>query len=132
MATAKEINVVCSSCDGFCPVTARVVDGQVVKVGSRSDPMLKDVICKKGAYAPKSFAHPDRLLQPLRRVGARGGGQWENVSWEEALDDIAMKLRDVVERHGPEALAVASSNWNTTVDSGLSRRFMNLLGTPLM
>jgi len=130
MGSAQEINVVCSSCDGFCPVTAKVQDGQVVKVHSRDDPMLKDIICKKGAYAPKSFAHPDRLMQPQRRVGERGAGEWETVSWDEALDDIAGKLKDVIAKYGPEALAVATSNWNTTVDNGLARRFMNLIGTP--
>jgi len=130
MSEVKEIDVVCSSCDGFCPVTAKVVDGQVVKVGSRKDPMLKDIICKKGAYAPKAFAHPDRLTQPLRRVGPRGSGQWETVSWDEAMDDITDKLKDVVAQYGPEAVAVATSNWNTTVDNGMCRRFMNLLGSP--
>ncbi len=125
-----EKNVVCSSCDGFCPVSAKVVDGQVVKVAARKDPFLKDVICMKGAYAPKSFAHPDRLMAPLQRVGERGAGEWRRVSWEEALDDIAAKLSATVDRYGPEAFAVATSNWNTTVDSGMSRRFMNLLGSP--
>ena len=129
-AGAIEKNVVCSSCDGFCPVSAKVVDGQVVKVAARKDPFLKDVICMKGAYAPKSFAHPDRLMVPLQRVGERGAGQWRQVSWEEALDDIASKLSATIDRHGPEAFAVATSNWNTTVDSGMSRRFMNLLGSP--
>ena len=111
-----EKRVVCSSCDGFCPVSAKVVDGRVVKVAARKDPFLKDVICMQGAYAPKSFAHPDRLMFPRRRVGERGAGEWRRVSWEEALDDIAARLRTVVDRYGPEAFAVATSNRNTTVD----------------
>ncbi len=122
--------VVCSSCDNFCPVEAKIVDGQVVKVAARKDPFLKDVICVKGAYAPKSFAHPDRLKHPLKRVGERGGNQWARVSWDEALDDIAERLLKIVKTHGSEALAVATSHWNTTVDNGLCRRFMNLLGSP--
>ena len=64
-------NVVCTSCDGFCPVAAKVEDGRVVKVATRDHPVLKDVMCMKGAYAPKHFAHPDRILYPLKRVGAR-------------------------------------------------------------
>ena len=88
----EEKQVVCSSCDGFCPLTAKVKDGRVVKVSARNTPFLKDVICVKGAYAPKSFAHPDRLMKPKRRIGPRGSGQWEEVSWEEALDDIAGRL----------------------------------------
>ncbi len=51
MSTAEyvEKNVVCSTCDNFCPVLAKVEDGRVVKVSARKDPFLKDVICMKGA-----------------------------------------------------------------------------------
>lgn len=129
-SAAQDLNVVCSSCDNFCPVSARVVDGRVVKVSARKDPFLKDVICMKGAYAPKSFSHPDRLMHPLRRVGERGSGKWQQVSWDDALNDIAGRLREVIDRHGPEAFAVSTSFWNTTVDCGLGRRLMHLLGTP--
>ena len=132
MSTTESVEklVVCSTCDNFCPVLAKVEDGRVVKVSARKDPFLKDVICMKGAYAPKSFAHPDRLMYPLRRVGERGGNKWERVSWDSALDDIAARLTKVIERYGPEGFAVASSHWNTTVDSGLCRRFMHLVGSP--
>ena len=125
-------NVVCHSCDCFCPLAAKVdtATEQVVKVTTRDHPFFKDVICMKGAYAPKSFAHPDRLMQPLKRVGERGEGKWEPVSWESALDGIAESLTKVVQEHGPEALAVAGSNANLGLDNGLTRRFMNLLGTP--
>ena len=123
-------SVVCSSCDGFCPLAAKVQDGRVVKVTTREHPFFKDVICMKGAYAPKSFAHPDRLMHPLKREGERGGGEWRQVSWDDALDDIATRLQRIVDQHGPEALAVATSNANVTLDNGLTRRFMNLLGSP--
>ena len=123
-------SVVCHSCDCFCPLAAKVDDGRVVKVTTRDHPFFKDVICMKGAYAPKSFAHPDRLMEPLKRVGDRGEGQWAKVSWDEALDDIAARLSTVVDQYGPEALAVAGSNANIGLDNGLTRRFMNLLGTP--
>lgn len=84
----------------------------------------------KGAYAPKSFAHPERVLYPLKRTGARGDGGWQQVSWDDAMDDIADRLSKAVEQYGPETLAVASSVANYGNDNGLSRRFMNLLGTP--
>ena len=65
-------NVVCTSCDGFCPVAVKVDEGQAVKVTTRDHPLLKDVLCMKGAFAPKSFAHPSRLLHPLKRICLRG------------------------------------------------------------
>ena len=55
-------NVVCTSCDGFCPVAVKVDEGQAIKVTTRDHPLLKDVLCMKGAYAPKSFAHPSSCL----------------------------------------------------------------------
>ena len=123
-------SVVCHSCDSFCPLGAKTEDGRVVKVTTRDHPFFKDVICMKGAYAPKSFAHPDRLMQPLRRVGERGEGKWETVSWDTAMDDIAARLQKVIDEHGPEALAIAGSNANIGLDNGLTRRFMNHIGTP--
>ena len=123
-------NVVCTSCDGFCPVAAKVEDGRVVKVTTRDHPILKDVICMKGAYAPKHFAHPDRILYPLKRVGARGDGQWQRVTWDEAMDDIAERLQAVIDRYGPEAFAVGQSGATGLSDHGLCRRFMNHVGSP--
>lgn len=123
-------DMICASCDIACPVVAQVEDGKVIKIRASFKPSLKDNICVKGIYAHKNFSHPDRVLFPLKRVGERGSGQWEQVSWEHAMTDIAERLRKVVDQHGPEALAVATSEWNTSVDNGSCRRFMNLLGSP--
>jgi anaerobic selenocysteine-containing dehydrogenase len=122
--------VVCTSCDGFCPVSAKVVDGRVTKVTTRDHPMFKGVLCMKGAYAPKHFSHPDRVLYPLKRVGERGSGEWERVSWDDAMDDIATRLQKVIDQYGPEAFAVAQSGATGVGDNGLCRRFMNYIGTP--
>lgn len=125
-----EKTVLCASCDIACQLRAEVEGGRVVRVKSHPSPLLRDNICMKGIYAPKGFAHPDRVLHPLRRVGARGEGRWERVSWDDAMGEIAERLRAVVERHGPEALAVSTSQWNTSTESGAGRRFLNLLGSP--
>ena len=79
---------------------------------------------------PSPSHHPDRVLHPLKRVGERGSGNWQRVTWDEALDDIAQRLKQIVARYGPEALAVSTSQWNTSVEYGAGRHFMNLLGTP--
>ncbi len=122
--------VVCQSCDGFCPVTAKVEDGQAVKITTREHPLFKGVLCMKGAYAPKHFAHPDRVTTPLKRVGERGSGEWQRVTWDEAMDDIATRLQKVIDEHGPEAFAVSQSGATGLGDNGLCRRFMNHIGTP--
>ncbi|MFC3612837.1 molybdopterin-dependent oxidoreductase [Lutimaribacter marinistellae] len=125
--------VLCSGCDIYCQVHAEVPEsGKVAEVRTKAidtRPLMAN-ICMKGVHAPEGFANPDRVLYPLRRTGPRGSGQWEQVSWDEALDDIAARLGDIVARHGPEALAVSTSQWNTQTDNGAARRFMNLLGSP--
>lgn len=128
--TTEIKNVVCTTCDGFCPVALKVQDGQVTKVTTRDHPLFKDVLCMKGAYAPKAFAHPDRLMHPLKRIGARGDNNWQQVTWDQAMDDIAERLQKVVAEHGPEGFAVAASYANIGNDNGLTRRFMNLMGSP--
>ena len=122
--------VLCSSCDIYCQVQVDVEDGRVARVKALDPRPLRSNICMKGVHAPSGFAHPDRVLHPLKRTGARGEGRWERVTWDEALDEIAERLRAVVDRHGPESLAVATSQWNTQTENGAGRRFMNLLGTP--
>ncbi|SVE27172.1 uncharacterized protein METZ01_LOCUS480026, partial [marine metagenome] len=123
-------HVVCTSCDGFCPVAVKVENGRAVKVTTRDHPLFNDVLCMKGAFAPKSFAHPSRVLYPLKRIGARGAGEWQQVTWDQAMDDIAKKLTAVVEKYGPEAFAMSHSGATGLSDSGLGRRFMNHLGSP--
>ena len=122
--------VLCSSCDIYCQVRVDVEDGRVVRVKALDPRPLRSNICMKGVHAPSGFAHPDRVLHPLKRTGERGEGRWQRVTWGEALDEIAERLRAVVDRYGPEGLAVATSQWNTQTENGAGRRFMNLLGTP--
>lgn len=121
---------VCAVCDIACQLDVTVEDGEVVKISPPSNPVIKDNFCVKGISAAKLYARSERLTTPLRRVGERGDGRFEEVSWDDALDDIAQRLRRVVETYGPEGFAVATSGWNTSVDNGMGRRFMNLLGSP--
>ncbi|PCI51140.1 MAG: dehydrogenase [Moraxellaceae bacterium] len=126
----EQKSVLCASCDISCSLTAHVDKGRVVKISASRNPLLKDNICMKGVYAPKSFANPNRVLKPLKRVGERGSGKWEEVSWDDAMADIAKRLGKVVDEYGAEALAVSTSEWNTSVENGAGRRFMNHLGSP--
>ena len=126
----QEKRVICASCDIGCSLVAQVEKGQVLKIRSSRNPAFRDNICMKGIYAPRGFAHPDRIRYPLKRVGERGSGDWERVTWEEAMADIGGRLRVVIDESGPEAWAVSTSQWNTSTDYGLGRRLMNLVGSP--
>jgi len=120
----------CASCDIACNVVTEIQDGRVVKVRSSDNPLFKGNICMKGIAAPKGFANPNRILYPLKRVGERGSGQWEQVTWDEAMTDIGARLNKIVDEHGPEAWGVSTSQWNTSTDHGLGRRLMNHVGSP--
>lgn len=123
-------HVLCSSCDIVCQLDAVVQDGRVTHVHAADPRPLHADICMKGVHSPEGFRDPSRILYPQRRVGERGSGKWERVSWDSAMDDIATRLQKVIHQYGPEALAVSTSQWNTSTDNGAARRFMNLIGSP--
>ena len=110
MAATGETRVtrtVCGIVDGIrCGILAHVKDGVLIKVEPADFPDRRfRHICGRGLCSTKLVYHPDRLKHPLRRVGERGEGKWEQVSWDEALDTIAQRLTEVREKHGNESLA---------------------------
>ncbi|HEY0910320.1 MAG TPA: molybdopterin-dependent oxidoreductase, partial [Bradyrhizobium sp.] len=86
-------------------------DGRVAKImPNTKSPVSKGAFCVKGMRAlPEWTYHPDRLTHPMRRVGERGSGRWERVSWDEALDEMADKMAAIRTQYGPTALVGAVS-----------------------
>lgn len=126
-------HALCNSCDIFCQVSAEATEtGHVgdVRVKAMKEAEFRANICIKGVHAGTGFAHEKRITKPLKRVGERGSGQWQEVSWDEALDDIAVRLQKVIDEYGPEGFGVSQSPSCVQTDSGMSRRFMNHLGAP--
>lgn len=103
----------CHICEAVCGVVAWVKDNQVVKIqGDKDNPFSKGYVCPKGVVEHHVTHDPDRVLQPLRR---QPDGTFAPVAWEEALDDIGARLRRVIDRHGPDAVAGYLGNpsaWN--------------------
>jgi thiosulfate reductase/polysulfide reductase chain A len=103
----KVVRTVCQACHCECGVLAHVNNGRVIKIeGDPENLMNRGFICVKGRVQPQVLYHPDRLKYPMRRVGSRGSGKWEKISWEAALDEIAEKLTKNREQNGPESFAV--------------------------
>ena len=121
---------VCTICDIGCQLRTEAEDNKVTRVTAHDNPLLAKNVCFKGVAAPSIHNHADRLRVPLKRVGERGEDKWEEISYEQAMDEIAEKLKTVVDKHGAEALAVSTSGWNTQTTHATDRRFMNLLGSP--
>lgn len=120
--------VTCASCDIKCSVLADVEDNQILRI--RRDPdhvITPHSLCNKGAAYPDQLYHKDSLLYPLKSVGKRGEGKWARVSWDEAMDEIAERMKAIVNEHGPEAIAGTAG---AIVPYDLTNRFLNLLGSP--
>ncbi len=101
----------CWECSTCCGALATVRDGRVVDFAPNSDhPHSKGAFCIKGIRGAPGIAYgPNRLLHPMRRVGARGEGRWARVSWDEALDEMADRFAQVRQKYGPEAIVGATS-----------------------
>ncbi len=117
-------------CPDACSLEVRVVDGRVVKVdGSRLNPVTQGYICAKVRRVPEHLYGPDRLLYPARRVGPKGAGGFERISWEAAYDLAAEKLREARERWGGESVlpfCYGGSNGLLTQDTTDARLFHRL------
>jgi anaerobic selenocysteine-containing dehydrogenase len=119
-------------CPDTCSLTVSIDDGRIVKVrGSEAVPYTAGVICNKVARDTGDFVHgPRRLLYPLRRVGPKGSGQFERVSWDDALDEIHERVTEIIGRWGPQAvmpLNYAGPHGFLAGDS-MSARFFNRMG----
>ena len=119
-------------CHGGCILSTHVSDGKIVKVGKLVYPDgKKGTICLKGVAGGRLPYHPDRLRYPLKRTGKRGEGKWERISWEQALDEIADKIKDLRKKYNPESVAIIPM-WNGTIPMNgtqeiLGMRLRNLM-----
>lgn len=91
-------------CHGGCGVLAYVRDGRLVKVeGDPEHPWSQGRLCSRALAMTQYVYHPDRLRRPMRRVGERGQGRWEEISWDEAFDLIERKMKKIRDEYGPES-----------------------------
>jgi anaerobic selenocysteine-containing dehydrogenase len=126
------VKSVCQMCYFNCGIDIKVEDGRIRTVeGMPEHPVSRGRICAKGIASAQLTTDPARLQHPLKRVGERGSGQWERISWEQAFSEIAARLQTVIERSGPRAVGYyrgAAPGWVTNYN--YVTRFMNSLGSP--
>ena len=117
-------------CPDTCAMLVSVQDGRVVRIqGDPDHPPTHGALCTKvSRYAERSY-HPERVLHPLRRSGPKGSGHFERISWEQALDEIAQRLRAIAARD-PQAILPYSYAGTMGLVQGesMSARFFHKLG----
>ncbi len=107
MAEEKVVTTTCAShCGGTCVLRVHVKDGVITRIETDSGPEPQLRACLRGrAYRQRVYA-PDRLLYPLKRVGERGEGKFERVTWDEALDTVARENIRVRDTYGPDNIII--------------------------
>ena len=112
-------------CPDTCSLAVTVEGDDIVKVrGSYVNPLTHGTICGKVSHYPEFVHGPDRLLYPLKRVGAKGQGEFRRISWDEALDLVASKMSGIKEEHGPDAFGLFSSSRSTNELNYLAGKFV--------
>lgn len=86
-------------------------------------------MCAKGLAGIQALYHPNRNKYPMRRVGERGTNQWERISWEEALTEVATKINEVSDKYGSEAISVSTGGGGNPHFSNV-KRFGEAINTP--
>jgi anaerobic selenocysteine-containing dehydrogenase len=133
MPDLKIIHAACPhDCPDTCAMLVEVEDGRATRVSGDPDhPPTQGFLCTKVTRYLERVYNPDRLLYPLRRIGAKGEGRFERISWDEALDTIAHRFSEIADSDdGPEAILPYSYGGTMgIVNSGsMDRRFFNKLG----
>jgi anaerobic selenocysteine-containing dehydrogenase len=102
---------ICGVCPGGCGVNVHLVDGRIERLTPLKDHPL-GIVCPRGAQAAEIVYSEDRVLYPQRRIGARGEGRFERISWDEAYDMLVGALQRVKADYGPEAAAIYTGRGN--------------------
>ena len=125
---AKEVFSICFMCTVRCPIRVLVENDDVKWIeGNPHVAGIERALCAKGSAGLSLLHDHERPQYPMIRVGARGAGQWQKATWDEALDYVASKLRDLIKKHGPESVVFGE---RTNLNTHISKTLMQALGSP--
>lgn len=126
----SEARTFCRICQGMCGMVATIADGRVTRVrGDRDNPLTRGFACSKGLASPEFHYGPKRLLHHQRR---RADGTHEPIAFDDAVDLVAARLRPIIDRHGPRAVAayVGTQATCNAIYRPLAIDFLRALGSP--
>ncbi len=125
---AKATPTICFGCTNHCSVIGRTQDGQVRKIeGNPLDPNSQGNLCSKAQGMISYTYYPERIQYPLKRVGKRGEGKWQRISWDEAYQMIVDRLKPLRKNGTPEEFVF---HYGRDKTKGMTKHFTNAFGTP--
>ncbi|MBI3001286.1 MAG: molybdopterin-dependent oxidoreductase [Deltaproteobacteria bacterium] len=120
----------CGQCTGGCGILVRKIGQRAVKIdGNPAHPINRGGLCPLGQSGLQLLYSPDRIKQPMRRVGKRGEGKWETIGWNEAITLAASKLGEIRRKGEPQTLVLISGK-ERGLQSKLFQRFLEVYGSP--
>ena len=130
----KEVDTVCPYCGCGCNLTLFIRRNEVIRISSKENTINKGWLCAKGRFGYEFIKSPDRLKKPLIRIGPKdrsaNDSAFKEVEWDEALDYIASRLKEIKAKYGPDAIAGLSSARCTSEENYLFQKFMRaVIGT---
>jgi anaerobic selenocysteine-containing dehydrogenase len=129
-AEERLVKTTCAMCPSGCGLEVRVVDGKAVKVeGNPLHPLNQGVCCLKGQASLEALYSPERIERPRLQTGARGSGDWKEISWDDALSLLAGKLSELRQAGEPQTLALVHGETRGQLRA-LIQRFAEAFGTP--
>lgn len=136
MAEPRVVHAVCPhDCPDTCGMTVTVEEGRAIALGGDPDHRFtQGFLCVKVNHYLERVYSPERILHPLKRVGKKGEGRFERISWDEALDTVARRFQAVIAEHGPQAIVPYSYAGNMGILSygSMDRRFFHAIGASLL
>lgn len=124
------VPTICGQCMGGCGILVRLVDGWATNIaGNPLHPVNRGTLCPKGIAGLQGLYDPDRIRTPLKRVGKRGEGQWQSISWGDALNLVAEPLKALRQKGEPHRLVVLGGRYRGLMRT-LWGRFLEAYGSP--
>src|ERR1035437_2122821 len=130
MALREEKITSCHICPNHCYFKVTIDDGKIVDIKAAEGLPVNMCSIKKGFdHLIGTIESKERLKKPLRRVGQKGSGKWAEITWEEALDEIANKLIEIRDKYGPERLVMVLGE-PKGLEFAIGQRFASAFGSP--
>ncbi len=127
VSTTKKVFSVCATCSVRCPIEVDVENGAIKHIWGNPHLIGGRHLCPRGIAQKATQADTERVQYPMIRDGERGSGKWKKASWDEALDYVADKLKDITDKYGGESVVLGDRGGPFT---DLHKAFIKALGSP--